>query len=157
MKSAPHLITASARTSARTRNKPAPASDFVSLDETQALLAGSLAVRQQRLEAGDMVSTDEAAQMTKTSRVTVNAWIASGRAIGLTRVKRGFRLPKWQFDAPLWDTLPNLTEALGTTEGWALLGFLETPHPGLDGETPRRAIERGMRDRVLALAAADVG
>lgn len=155
MKSAPHLITTDSRTSVRARTKSNSSNDFVSLAETKALMAGSLAIRQQRVQAGDMVSTDEAAQMTGTSRVTMNAWIASGRAIGLTRVKRGFRLPKWQFDAPMWDTLPKLTKALGTAEGWALLSFLETPHPGLDGATPREAIERGMQDRAVTLAGAE--
>lgn len=152
MKSAPHLISTDSRTSVRARNKSNLSSDFVSLAETKALMAGSLAIRQQRLDAGDMVSTDEAAQMTGTSRVTMNAWIASGRAIGLTRVKRGFRLPKWQFDSPMWESLPSLSRALGTTEGWALLTFLETPHPGLDGATPREAIERGKQDRAVTLA-----
>jgi hypothetical protein len=155
MKSALHLISTDARTNVRGRTKSNPSGDFVSIAETRALLAGSLAVRQQRLEAGDMVSTDEAARMTGTSRVTMNAWIASGRAIGLTRTKRGFRLPTWQFDAPMWDTLPKLSQALGTAEGWALLAFLESPHPGLDGATPRAAIERGMQDRVVNLAGAE--
>ncbi|HQC97712.1 MAG TPA: hypothetical protein PK306_18575 [Aquabacterium sp.] len=155
MKSAPHLISTDSRISVRDRTKSNLSNDFVSLAETKALMAGSLAARQQRLEAGDMVSTDEAAQMTGTSRVTMNAWIASGRAIGLTRTKRGFRLPKWQFDAPMWDTLPRLAKALGTTEGWALLAFLETPSPGLDGATPREAIERGMQERAVTLAGAE--
>jgi len=155
MKSANHLVSTDSRSSVRARTKSNPSNDFVSLAETKALMAGSLSVRQQRLEAGDMVSTDEAAQMTGTSRVTMNAWIANGRAIGLTRTKRGFRLPKWQFDAPMWDVLPKLTKALGTTEGWALLTFLETPHPGLNGATPREAIERGMQDRAVALAGAE--
>lgn len=155
MKSASQLISTDSRTSMRARTKSTPSSDFVSLAETKALMAGSLAIRQQRLEAGDMVSTDEAAQMTGTSRVTMNAWIANGRAIGLSRIKRGYRLPKWQFDAPMWDTLPQLTKALGTKEGWALLSFLETPHPGLDGATPREAIERGMQDRAVSLAGAE--
>jgi hypothetical protein len=100
-----------------------------------------------------MISTDEAAEMTGTTRVTVNAWIAKGRAIGLTQSKRGFRMPSWQFDGPMWDVLPKLSQALGTTEGWALLSFLETPLGGLDGATPREAIERGAGARVIDLAA----
>lgn len=100
-----------------------------------------------------MISTDEAAEMTGTTRVTVNAWIAKGRAIGLTQSKRGFRMPSWQFDSPMWDLLPGLSQALGTTEGWALLSFLETPLGGLDGATPREAIERGAGARVIDLAA----
>lgn len=100
-----------------------------------------------------MMSTDEAAEMTGTSRVTVNAWIAKGRAIGLTQSKRGFRMPRWQFDSPMWDVLPKLSQAMGTAEGWTLLTFLETPQGGLDGATPREAIERGAGTRVIELAA----
>lgn len=99
-----------------------------------------------------MISTDEAADMTGTTRVTVNAWIAKGRAIGLTQAKRGFRMPQWQFDSPMWDILPKLSNALGTVEGWALLSYLETPLGGLNGATPREAIERGAGARVVELA-----
>lgn len=100
-----------------------------------------------------MMSTEEAAEMTGTTRVTVNAWIDKGRAIGLTQAKRGFRLPRWQFDSPMWETLPKLSKALGTKEGWTLLTFLETPLGALDGATPRQALEQGQAERVVHLAA----
>jgi hypothetical protein len=99
-----------------------------------------------------MISTDEAADMTGTTRVTVNAWITKGRAIGLTQAKRGYRMPRWQFDSPMWDMVPKLSNALGTAEGWALLAFLEAPLGGLNGATPREAIERGAGARVVELA-----
>lgn len=99
-----------------------------------------------------MITTDVAAAMTGTSRVTVNAWIKKGRAIGLSQAKRGYRLPAWQFDAPVWDVLPKLSAALGIKEGWGLLSFLETPLGGLDGATPRQALERLQADRVVELA-----
>lgn len=124
--------------------------------DTRAILAGSAADRKLRLEAGDMVTTDEAAALAGASRVTVNAWIVKGRAIGLTQTKRGFRLPKWQFDQPLWDLIPALVGALQTREGWALLAFLETPHGALDGKTPRQAIEQGHGDKVIQLAKRDI-
>lgn len=155
MKSASHLIeTTNSRATARSRPRKPPTSDnFASPAETRALLTSGLLARRQRLEAGDMISTDEAAEMTGTTRVTVNAWIAKGRAIGLTQSKRGFRMPAWQFDSAMWDVLPRLSQALGTTEGWELLSFLETPLGGLDGATPREAIERGAGARVIELAA----
>ena len=153
MKSPSPALAPNTRVQARSRAQPAPRGDFAAPSETRALLAGSLAARQKRLEAGDMVSTDEAAELTGTTRVTVNAWIAKGRAIGLTQAKRGYRMPRWQFDAPMWDLLPKLSGSLGTAEGWALLAFLETPLGGLDGATPRQAIERGAGDRVIELAA----
>jgi hypothetical protein len=123
--------------------------------ETAALLAGSLESRQKRLAAGDMLSTDEAAALAGVNRVTVNAWIDKGRAIGLSQIKRGYRMPRWQFEPALWDALPRLSAALGVTEGWAILAFLETPLGGLNGRTPRAAIEQGEADRVVQLAEAE--
>ena len=152
MKSAAHTITTDARASAPSRRARAKPSDYLSAAETRALLTNSLANRQLRLDSADMVSTDEAAQLVSTSRVTVNAWIAKGRAIGLTQTKRGFRMPRWQFEPRMWDALPRLSAALGTAEGWALLAFLESPHGGLDGVAPRQAIEQGQAERVIALA-----
>src|SRR5690349_8654954 len=89
--------------------------DYVSLEETRALLGTSLAARNARLACDDMVSTDEAAELANTSRVTVNAWIAKGRCIGLSQTKRGFRLPRWQFEPRVWPLVPKLAAALDTT------------------------------------------
>jgi hypothetical protein len=99
-----------------------------------------------------MLSTDEAAMLAGTTRVTVNAWIDKGRCIGLTQTKRGFRVPKWQFEPTFWPVVPKLSLALGTNDGWAMLAFLETPHGALDGATPRAAIEQGRATRVLDIA-----
>lgn len=141
------------RIPAKGRRSSSKSTDYVSAAETRALLSHSLVGRQQRLSAADMLSTDEAAQIVGTTRVTINAWIAKGRAIGLTQTKRGFRLPKWQFEPLIWDALPGIAAALGTREGWALLSFLESPHGALDGRSPRQAIEQGQSERVIALAA----
>lgn len=156
----PDMKTATATTSvthphARAAAGALPSSksaDYLSAAETQALLHSSLAFRQQRLLAPDMLSTDEAAALVGTSRVTINAWAAKGRAIGLTQTKRGLKLPAWQFEPRLWNVLPALSRSLGTTEGWALLAYVETPIGALDGRTPRQAIEQGDAERVLALA-----
>lgn len=120
-----------------------------------ALLATSLAARNARLNAGDMLSTDEAANLAGTSRVTVNAWIKKGRAIGLSQTTRGYRLPKWQFEPPIWDILPELSSALGVRDGWAMLTFLETPSGALNGISPKMALEQGESDLVLKIAAAE--
>ena len=127
-------------------------SSYVSAAQTNALMAGSLAARMARLEADDMLSTDMAADLVGTTRVTINAWIAKGRAIGLTQTRRGFKLPSWQFEPALWDAVPQLSKALGTREGWALLTFLETPLGALGGQTPRQAVEQGHVARVVELA-----
>jgi hypothetical protein len=99
-----------------------------------------------------MVNTDEAAELAGTSRVTINAWIDKGRCIGLVKPTRGFRVPKWQFEPAMWPLIPKLSAALGTTDGWALLTFLESPLGALGGSTPRAAIEQGDAERVLAIA-----
>lgn len=143
------------RNTARVVRAPKRPSPYVSAAQTKSLLASSLAARNERLQAADMVNTDDAASIAATTRVTINAWISKGRAIGLTQTRRGFRLPVWQFDPQFWELIPKLSKALGTTEGWTLLSFLETPLGCLDGKTPRAAIEQGLTERVLDLAAAE--
>lgn len=115
-------------------------------------LASGAEYRRQRLAEADIISTDEAAALLGTSRVTVNAWIGKGRCIGLTQTKRGFKVPRWQFEPAVWPHISEISAALGLTEGWALLNFLETPHGGLEGLTPLQALERGQAPRVLELA-----
>ena len=152
----PQSTSSETKTSARRRAAaPSPAADYLSPADTRALLAGSLASRLDRLAQDDMLSTEDAAQMLGTTRVTVNAWIAKGRCIGLTQTKRGYRLPRWQFEPAVWDALPALSQALGVTEGWALLAFLETPLGALDGKTPLDALLAGQSQRVIALAASE--
>lgn len=147
-----HPPTTNPRAPAKTRPSNRQPPSYVPAAEVRSLLANSLAARQQRLGAADMISTDEAAQLVQTTRVTINAWIAKGRAIGLTQTKRGFRMPRWQFEPSVWAALPKLSAALGTAEGWALLSFLESPHGGLNGITPRQAIEQGQMDKVIRIA-----
>jgi len=150
----PQLSSSDSKVARKTRNpsRDHASSTYVSAAETRSLLANSLAARNARLAADDMVSTDEAAQIAGTSRVTINAWIDRGRCIGLTQTKRGFKLPRWQFEPRIWDAIPKLSVALGSNEGWQLLAFLETPHGALGGSTPRAAIEQGKLERVLAIA-----
>lgn len=145
----------SARSSARATRVLQRPSPYVSAAQTRSMLAASLAARTERLQAGDMVTTEQAAELASTTRVTINAWIAKGRAIGLTQTRRGFRMPNWQFEPGIWDAIPAIAKALGTSEGWALLSFLETPLGGLSGRTPRQAIEQGDSTRVLELASAE--
>lgn len=147
-----HPSTTNPRAPAKTRPSNRQPPSYVPAAEVRSLLANSLAARQQRLGAADMISTDEAAQLVQTTRVTINAWIAKGRAIGLTQTKRGFRMPRWQFEPSVWAALSKLSAALGTAEGWALLSFLESPHGGLNGMTPRQAIEQGQMDKVIRIA-----
>ncbi len=103
-----------------------------------------------------MINTDEAAELAGTSRVTINAWIKSGRCIGVSNLRRGFKLPRWQFEPTVWPLLQPMAKRMGTTDGWQLLSFLETPSMALDGMTPRAALEQGVSgERILALATAE--
>lgn len=103
-----------------------------------------------------MMTTDEAAALAGTSRVTVNAWIKSGRCIGVSNLRRGFKLPRWQFEPAIWPVLQPLAKSLGTSDGWQMLSFLESPATALDGQTPRAALEQGTSlERILALAKAE--
>jgi hypothetical protein len=74
----------------------------------------------------------------------------------VTHLRRGFKLPKWQFEPTLWTAIAPISEQLGSTDGWRVLGFLESPRQALNGLTPRAAIEQGIAlDEVLALASAE--
>jgi hypothetical protein len=108
------------------------------------------------MEAADMITTDAAAKLAGTSGVTVNRWIKAGRCIGVADPRSDFKLPSWQFEPFIWPMLQPLGECLGTTDGWQLLSFLETPLMALDGLTPRMALEQGVPvDRILTLATAE--
>lgn len=108
------------------------------------------------MAAADMVTTDEAAKLVGTSPVTITDWIKAGRCIGVSNLRRGFKLPSWQFQPAILPLLQPLAECLGTRDGWRLLSFMEMPSMALNGTTPRMALEQGMPgSRILALATAD--
>jgi hypothetical protein len=133
----------------------ASADAYASEAQTSALLRSGAQYRRERIDAQDMVSTEEAATLAGTTRVTINAWIKSGRCIGVAHLRRGFKLPRWQFEPTVWESIAPLSAQLGSDDGWTVLGFLETPLQALGGLTPRSALEQGTaRDRVLALATA---
>ncbi len=131
-------------------------SPYATAAQTAAVLRSGAQYRRDRMEAADMVTTDEAAELAGTSRVTVNAWIKSGRCLGVAHLRRGFKLPRWQFEPAIWPALQPLAKNLGTPDGWQLLAFLESPATLLNGQTPRAALEQGISlDRILALATAE--
>ena len=106
----------------------------------------------ERLRAEDMLTLKEALALLRVPPDVLDGWIDSRRVIGVAHAHVGFRLPRWQFEQPLLETVPKLFKALGSNEPWSLLVWLETPHGALDGCTPRAAIERGKVDRALQVA-----
>ena len=140
----------------QSRNGIPANSHYATAAQTQALLRSGAQYRRERMDAADMISTDAAAELAGTTRVTVNAWIKAGRCIGVAHLRRGFKLPSWQFEPAVWPILQPLAKAVGTSDGWHLLSFLESPAIALDGQTPRAALEQGTApERILELAAAE--
>lgn len=129
---------------------------YASEAHTAALLRFGAQYRVQRIQASDMITTDEAAELTGTTRVTVNAWIKAGRCVGVAHLRRGYKLPRWQFEPFIFPVIQPLSQALGTADGWQLLAFLESPHPALDDQTPRTALEQGTPvQQIVNLATAE--
>jgi hypothetical protein len=132
------------------------ASPYATAAQTTAVLRSGAQYRRERMDAADMITTEEAATLAGTTRVTINAWIKSGRCIGVSHLRRGFKLPRWQFEPTIWPSLQPVAKQLGTPDGWQLLAFLESPATALDGQTPRAALEQGAPlDRIVALATAE--
>ena len=132
------------------------ANPYATPAQSAAVLRSGAQYRRERMDAADMITTDEAAALAGTTRVTINAWIKSGRCIGVANLRRGFKLPRWQFEPAIWPALQPLAKQLGTPDGWQLLAFLESPAMALDGQTPRAALEQGVAlARVMALATAE--
>ncbi|MBU1350555.1 MAG: hypothetical protein KKB95_01535 [Gammaproteobacteria bacterium] len=134
-----------------------PASEpYASAALSASVMSSGAQYRRDRIDAADMITTDEAAGLAGTSRVTINSWIKSHRCIGVSNLRRGFKLPRWQFEPNVWPVLQPLGIALGATTGWQVLAFLETPALALNGQTPRAALEQGVQaQRILALATAE--
>ena len=132
------------------------ANPYATAAQTAAVLRSGAQYRRERLDAADMITTGEAATLAGTTRVTINAWIKSGRCIGVAHLRRGFKLPRWQFEPAIWPALQPVAKQLGTPDGWQVLAFLESPATALDGQTPRAALEQGApMDRIVALATAE--
>jgi hypothetical protein len=128
-------------------------SPYATAAQTAAVLRSGAQFRRERMDMADMMTTDDAAALAGTSRVTINAWIKAGRCIGVAHLRRGFKLPRWQFEPTVWPVLQSLSKQLGTADGWQLLSFLESPSTALDGLTPRAALEQGLsQERILSLA-----
>ena len=131
------------------------ADPYASEAQTSALLHLGAEYRLHRINASDMITTGEAVLLSGIRRVTMNAWLKSGRCIGVKHLRSCIKVPKWQFEPYVFPVLQAVSEALATTDGWQMLSFLETPHVALGGLAPRIALEQGVtRQRIVELAAA---
>lgn len=90
-----------------------------------------------------MISLGEAAALMEVDESTVVAWVRTGRrCIGI--LGRTMALPRWQFDPLVWPAIQVVGKERGTTDGWQVLSFMESPAPALNGLTPRLALEQGI-------------
>ena len=147
----------SARFKADAKDKTAGKADpYATAAQSVAVLRSGLEFRKNRIAAADMLTTEEAAELTGVSRVTINAWIKQNRCIGIANLRRGFKLPKWQFEPQIFELIQPLFEVLGTTDSWSVLAFLENSQDALDRRTPLVALEQGeSTERILQLAMAE--
>lgn len=134
----------------------AKADSYATAAQSAAVLRSGAEFRKNRIAAADMLTTEEAAELAGVSRVTINAWIKQNRCIGIANLRRGFKLPKWQFETQVFELIQPLFEALGTTDSWSVLAFLENSQDALDRRTPLVALEQGeSAERILQLAVAE--
>ncbi|MDO9569319.1 MAG: helix-turn-helix domain-containing protein [Hydrogenophaga sp.] len=147
----------SARYKADAKDKTAGKADpYATAAQSAAVLRSGAEFRKNRIAAADMLTTEEAAELAGVSRVTINAWIKQNRCIGIANLRRGFKLPKWQFEPQVFELIQPLFEALGTTDSWSVLAFLENSQDALDRRTPLVALEQGeSTERILQLAMAE--
>lgn len=142
---------------ADTKDKAAGKADpYATAAQSAAVLRSGAEFRKNRMAAADMLTTDEAAELADVSRVTINAWIKQNRCIGIANLRRGFKLPKWQFEPQVFELIQPLFAALGTTDSWSVLAFLENSQEALDRRTPLVALAQGeSAERILQLAMAE--
>lgn len=132
------------------------ADPYATAAQSAVVLRSGAEFRKNRIAAADMLTTEEAAELAGVSRVTINAWIKQNRCIGIANLRRGFKLPKWQFEPLVFELIQPLFEALGTTDSWSVLAFLENSQEALDRRTPLVALEQGeSAERILQLAMAE--
>ena len=63
---------------------------YASEAQIDALLRSGAAYRRGCIQAADMITTEEAADLAGSTRVTIHAWIKAGRCIGASHLRRGF-------------------------------------------------------------------
>lgn len=128
---------------------------YAATSATKNILKAGADVRRARLAAADMLSINQAASLLNVEPSAVLSWSRRRQCIAIADSEGALRLPNWQFQPEVWLVIEDVLEALGTTDAWQLLNFLESPADSLAGLTPRTALERGSNvGRVLAAAVA---
>jgi hypothetical protein len=115
---------------------------------------GSLELNYDRAGQADMVGLERAAALAGVTTTHLSEWasMARPRVIALDHPSLGLRFPCWQFEAPVWFVIRDLSQAMDGSS-WARLAWLESGNGAFHGRTPRAAIEHGESvERVLQVA-----
>lgn len=106
-----------------------------------------------RAEGGTFTAL-QVSKMLNISRQAVDKRRRAGQLIGLSRGRRGFAYPAWQFGDG--ETLPGLQavlERLSRHDPWMQMIFMLHPYADLHGSTPLTELRAGHVDAVLTAAA----
>jgi hypothetical protein len=105
------------------------------------------------LRRPQMLTAEGMAKRLGVTRDTVNRWRDSGRLLGLSGAKRGYRYPAWQVDVR-GRILPGLDALLcAVSDPWAAYRWLTLPHPELGGLTGLEALQRGRAQDLVEASA----
>lgn len=102
---------------------------------------------------GGTLSGDDVSKLLGISRQAVDKRRRAGRLIALTRGRRGYIYPAWQFEGGR--TLPGLEEvlkALKRHDPWIQAAFMLHPNIQLDNSTPLAELRSGKLDAVVDAA-----
>lgn len=122
------------------------------------LLARGLREQGRILRQSEMLTLEQAHELTGMSVRTLTDWRVKGRLLGLSRTgaQKGFRFPEWQFDERVLEAMPVILEAFGLSREWQAYDFLTLPEPLLGGRIPLEELRAGRRadvEKVLPAAA----
>jgi hypothetical protein len=104
---------------------------------------------------GGSLTSEKAAEILGITRQAVDKRRRTGKLIGLTTGRYGFRYPVWQFAET--GTIPGLEQALtalSSHDEWMQAAFLISPNPRLGDKPPVEVLKAGDLDRVLKAAEA---
>jgi DNA-directed RNA polymerase specialized sigma24 family protein len=128
-----------------------------SIAESDPLAAAKLRgveARENLLRAeGGTLSGDDVSKLIGISRQAVDKRRRAGRLIALTRGRRGYFYPAWQFEGGR--TLPGLEEvlkALKRHDQWMQAAFMLHPNIQLNNSTPLAELRSGKLDAVVDAA-----
>jgi excisionase family DNA binding protein len=106
--------------------------------------------------AANSITRDDAAELLGISAQSVTDKLAAGKLVGI-KVGREWRLPAWQFDPDMPDSvLPDLNIVQTVFPGGpvSLSQWILRPQPEFDGRTPREELIRHGSAGVIELAGA---